>query len=158
MNKGTKIIKNFLKEINMKDVKVRDYGITQANMPLNTIYYNYEIQKKDTKVNAILKSYYKNILKHKIKVPMETYAIIHELGHLISFGKDYHAFNFIKAINNYSYNSNKLRDIQSDKKRLYKYRNLKMERLADKYAYAIYLLHENEIIQLDKKLKEAYAE
>ena len=34
-----------------------------------------------------------------------------------------------------------------------KYRNLRLEKLADKYGYAIYKTFEKEAIKLDKKLK-----
>jgi hypothetical protein len=32
-----------------------------------------------------------------------------------------------------------------------------MERLADKYAYAMYLLHEDSAIKFDKEMKKAFA-
>jgi hypothetical protein len=86
---------------------------------------------------------------------MATYGLFHELGHLISM-KDYEGKNFNKAYAQYRVGVSKIKT-KSDKKSLYQYRNLKLERLADKYAYAIYLLHEKSAIEFDKKMKKEFA-
>jgi hypothetical protein len=76
------------------------------------------------------------------------------LGHLVSL-KDYEGKNFNKAFAQYQVGIRKIKT-NSDKKLMYQYRNLKLERLADKYAYAIYLLNENSAIEFDKKMIKTF--
>jgi hypothetical protein len=70
--------------------------------------------------------------------------------------KDYEGKNFNKAFARYVVGIRKIKT-KSLKKSLYQYRNLKMERLADKYAYAIYLLNEKSAIEFDKKMRKQFA-
>jgi hypothetical protein len=108
-------------------------------------------------VNAdrIIRSYYTKKLKHDIKISMATYSLFHELGHLISM-KDYEGKNFNKAFAQYQVGVRNIKT-KSEKKSLYQYRNLKLERLADKYAYAMYLLHETSAIKFDKEMRKQFA-
>lgn len=158
MTKQTKMIKDYLKSIGYGDIKVRNSFETYANMPIQTLYFGWSNLQKDTKTNKAIKRYYKKVLKHDIKISMETYGIFHELGHLVSWNKDYNMFNFNKSYGNYAYHSHKLSYIKDDYKRLSKYRQLKMERLADKYAYAIYLLNEKSAIEFDKQMIAEFSE
>lgn len=151
MKTETKLIKQYLKSVGLSHISVRHYPITQACMPIQRIYYSY--YNTNEKENKIMTEYYKKVLKQNIKISMNTYGILHEIGHCLSFGKDYNMFNFSKAHANYVYNAKKIAR-GMNLKNLTKYRSLKMERLADKYAYALYLLHENEAIELDKQLQE----
>lgn len=151
MKKETKLIKNFLKNIGLSHISVRNYPITQACMPIQRIFYSYN--NVLPKENKIFKDYYKKVLKQNIKISMNTYGILHEIGHCLSFGKDYNIFNFGKAHANYVRHAKKINRAMN-LENITKYRSLKMERLADKYAYALYLLHEKQAIELDKQLQE----
>jgi outer membrane protein assembly factor BamD (BamD/ComL family) len=62
--------------------------------------------------------------------------------------------NFYKTINAYVNGTNRVSKIKNEKVRFYKYRNLRLEKLADKYAYLIYKNFENQIIKFDKKLQK----
>jgi hypothetical protein len=159
ISKEIKMIKNFLKEIGYDYVRVIKSKNTQAQMLNNTIEFStqwYNSKNKELKkTDKILKVYYKNKLKHDIKISMATYTIFHELGHLISL-KDYQEKNFNKAYSQYRIGINKIKN-KSEKITMYKYRNLKLEKLADKYAYAIYLFNEENAIAFDKKMRKQFA-
>jgi hypothetical protein len=159
ISKETKMIKQYLKEIGFENVRVLKGKNTQADMLNNKIQFStqwYNSKNKELKqVDKILKVYYKNKLKHDIKISMPTYTIFHELGHLISL-KDYEGKNFNQAYAQYQIGVNKIKS-KSEKIIMYKYRNLKMEKLADKYAYAIYLLNEKSAIEFDKKMRKQFS-
>jgi hypothetical protein len=150
MNKETKIIKEYLKEIGAVNIKVRcgKYE-TQVDMASNTIYFNpKDFEDKD--FNKIIKDYYKSI-GHKIKIHMGTYAILHELGHILS---KMEIKNLDKRLDAYVKGQNNLPKRANDKVRFYKYRNLYIEKLADKYAYIIYKNFEKQSIKFDKELRK----
>jgi hypothetical protein len=159
VSKEVKMIKEYLKEIGFGSVRVLKNKDTQADMLNDTIQFStqwYNSKNKELKeVDKVLKKYYKEKLKHKIKISMATYSIFHELGHLISL-KDYEGKNFNKAYASYQVGVKSI-TTKSTKKMMYQYRNLKLERLADKYAYAIYLLHEQSSIAFDKKMRQQFA-
>jgi hypothetical protein len=155
-----KIIKDYLKQIGFGKVRVIKSKNTQAQMLQNTIEFSVEWYDKKNKefalVDKIAKGYYQNKLKHDIKISMATYGVFHELGHLISL-KDYSndkSFNI--AYGQYIAGVKKIKTL-SPKKEFHQYRQLKLERLADKYAYAIYLLNEKSAIEFDKKMLKAFA-
>lgn len=151
MKKETKVIKSFLKKIGAPSIRVRSVGFnTQADLNQNIIYFNKK-DFQDYKVNRIIKSYYNSIGQKDIKVHMGTYSIFHELGHLLS---KMEIKNFDKTYNTYVKGSNKVAEIKNYKLRFYKYRKLKLEKLADKYAYIVYKNFEKEIIKFDKKLQK----
>lgn len=156
VSKETKMIKDYLKQIGFEGVRVLKNNETQCDMLNGIIYFDKNwYDKKNKKLQAhdkVFKEYYAKKLKHDIKISMATYGLFHELGHLISM-KDYEGKSFNKAFARYVVGMKKIKT-KSLKKSIYQYRNLKMERLADKYAYAIYLLHENRVRQLDKELQE----
>ena len=160
ISKQTKMIKDYLKEIGFGNVRVVKSQNTQAQMLQNTIEFSVAWYDKKNKefalVDKIAKSYYQNKLKHDIKISMATYGVFHELGHLISL-KDYSndkSFNI--AYGQYIAGVKKIKTL-SPKKEFYQYRNLKLERIADKYAYAIYLLNEKSAIEFDKKMLKTFA-
>jgi hypothetical protein len=150
MKKETKIIKEYLKKIGANKIKVRcgKYE-TQADMEQNIIYFNPK-DFEDKKFNKIIKGYYKSI-GHKIKVEMATYGILHELGHILS---KMEIKNLYKELNAYVKGQNNLPKKANDKVRFYKYRNLYIEKLADKYAYIVYKKFEKQSINLNKKLQK----
>jgi hypothetical protein len=158
VSKQVKMIKNYLVGIGFNNVRVVKSKNTQADMLNNTIQFAvewYDEKNKElVKSDKILKNYYAKKLKHDIKISMATYGLFHELGHLVSL-KDYEGKNFNKAFAQYQVGIRKIKT-NSDKKLMYQYRNLKLERLADKYAYAIYLLNENSAIEFDKKMIKTF--
>ena len=157
--KQTLMIKKYLKEIGFGDVRVGKSKDTFADMMNGKIYVDinwYDKKNKELKVySQAIKNYYDKKLNHKIKISMATYTIFHELGHLISI-KDYENKNFNKAYGQYTKGVKKIKT-NSIQKGVNQYRNLKMEKLADKYAYAIYLLNENSAIAFDKKMKKQFS-
>lgn len=158
VSKETKMIKNYLASIgfNVRVLKGKD---TQADMRNDTIMFStqwYNSKNKElVECDKILKKYYKNKLKHDIKISMATYSIFHELGHLISM-KDFEGKNFNRVYAQYRIGVNKIKS-NSQKITMYKYRNLQLEKLADKYAYAIYLLNEKSAIEFDKKMRKQFS-
>jgi hypothetical protein len=158
VSKQVKMIKNYLVGIGFNNVRVLKSKNTQADMLNNTIQFAVEwydeSNKELVKSDKILKNYYAKKLKHDIKISMATYGLFHELGHLVSL-KDYEGKNFNKAFAQYQVGIKKIKT-NSDRKLMYQYRNLKLERLADKYAYAIYLLNENSAIEFDKKMIKTF--
>jgi hypothetical protein len=159
ISKETKMIKGYLASIGFHNIRVVKNKNTEADMLNDTIRFSvawYDSKNKElTSLDRIIKGYYAKKLKHDIKISMATYGIFHELGHLISM-KDYEGKSFNRAYAQYQVGVSKIKT-KSEKKGLYQYRNLKMERLADKYAYAMYLLHEDSAIKFDKEMKKAFA-
>ena len=159
VSKETKMIKDYLKEIGFGKVRVLKSKNTQADMLNNTIQFSTQWYNRKNKelfeCDKILKSYYKNKLKQDIKISMATYSIFHELGHLISM-KDFEGKNFNRVYAQYVVGVKKIKS-NSQKITMYKYRKLKLEKLADKYAYAIYLLNENTAIKFDKEMRKQFA-
>jgi hypothetical protein len=159
MSKEIKMIKGYLATIGFGGVRVIKHKNLEADMLNNTIRFSvawYDSKNKElASADKIIKGYYAKKLKHDIKISMATYGIFHELGHLISM-KDYEGKNFNKAFAQYQLGVRNIKT-KSEKKGLYQYRNLKLERLADKYAYAMYLLHETSAIKFDKEMKKAFA-
>jgi hypothetical protein len=150
MNKETKIIKEYLKQIGASFVGVRCGKFdTQADMANNIIYFNPK-DFEDKNFNKIVKDYYKS-LGHKIKIHMGTYAILHELGHILS---KMEIKNLDKRLEAYVNGQNNLPKRVNDKVRFYKYRNLYIEKLADKYAYIVYKNFESQMIKFDKELRK----
>lgn len=158
VSKETKMIKSYLASIgfNVRVLKGKD---TQADMRNDTIMFStqwYNSKNKElVECDKILKKYYKNKLKHDIKISMATYSIFHELGHLISM-KDFEGKNFNRVYAQYRIGVAKIKS-NSQKITMYKYRNLQLEKLADKYAYAIYLLNEKSAIEFDKKMRKQFS-
>jgi hypothetical protein len=154
VSKETKMIKGYFASIGFNGIRVLKGKNTQADMLNDTIQFSVAWYDKSNKelalTDKILKDYYAKKLKHDIKISMATYGLFHELGHLISM-KDYEGKSFNKAYAQYQVGIRKIKT-KSPKKEMYAYRNLKLERLADKYAYAIYSLHEQSAIEFDKKM------
>jgi hypothetical protein len=151
MKQETKVIKTFLKKIGASKIKVRSVNIdTQADMNNNIIFFNKK-DFEDKKMNKIIKGYYNSIGHKDIKVHMGTYAILHELGHILS---KMEIKNFDKTFSAYVNGTNKVSKIKNEKVKFYKYRNLRMEKLADKYAYLVYKMFEKQTIKFDKKLQK----
>jgi len=148
MKKHTLILKKFLRKVGLTAIRVRNAQDSESDMYNGVIYYN--LKSVDIYEN-ILKTIYKE-KNHDIKISMDTYAFFHELGHILSTEEiedlDNEMLKYeievIKLTNNSKLSLEKV---------MVKYRKLKLEQLADKYAYDFYKKHENVAIKLDKKLK-----
>ena len=84
-----------------------------------------------------------------IKISLATFGFFHELVHIIS---KVELTNLNRSYTSYINQTLKLPN-DSIENRMVKYKNLRLEKLADKYGYAIYKTFEKEAIKLDKKLK-----
>jgi hypothetical protein len=150
MKKQTKLFKEFLKKIGMEKIRVRNGIETECDMFQNIIFFSMDWYKsKDLKEyeNVFAKIYKEK--NYDIKISLATFGFFHELGHIISK---------VELPNlNRSYISyiNQVQKLPNDtiENRMRKYKNLRLEKLADKYAYAIYKTFERQAIELDKKLK-----
>jgi DNA-directed RNA polymerase alpha subunit len=148
MKKHTLILKKFLRKVGLSAIRVRNAYDSESDMYNGIIYYN--LKSVDIYEN-ILKTIYKQ-KNHDIKISMDTYAFFHELGHILSTEE-------IDDLDNemlkYEIEVMKLKNDSklSLEKIMLKYRKLKLEQLADKYAYDFYKKYENVAIKLDKKLQ-----
>lgn len=150
MKKHTKLFKEFLKKIGMEKIKVRNGKETECDMFQNIIWFSMDWYKSKE-----LKEYenvFAKIYKEKnfdIKISLATFGFFHELGHIIS---KVELPDLNRSYTSYINQTLKLPN-DSIKNRMVKYKNLRLEKLADKYGYAIYKTFEKEAIKLDKKLK-----
>lgn len=149
MKQSTKLLKEFLAKIKVRGVRVRNsLASSNADMYENIIYYNAKGEGKE--FDEIVRNIYKN-KKHNIKISLTTYAFFHELGHLLS---KVEIQNLDKAMDKYVSMVNLINATMKDKKlSMETYRNLRLEKLADKHAYRVYKRYENLAIKLDKKLQ-----
>ena len=149
MKKSTKLLKEFLEKIKVRGVRVRNsLESSSANMYDNIIYYN--AKGESDEMDKIVGDIYKS-KKHNIKISLTTYAFFHELGHLLS---KVEIQNLDKAMNKYVDMVNIINaNIKDEKLSMETYRNLRLEKLADKHAYRVYKQYENLAIKLDRKLK-----
>jgi hypothetical protein len=150
MKKQTKLFKDFLRKIGMEKIRVRNGKETECDMFQNIIWFSMDWYK--SKELKRYENVFAKIYKEKnfdIKISLATFGFFHELGHIISK---------VELPNlNYSYTAyinqvQKLPNNSSIENRMVKYKNLRLEKLADKYGYAIYKAFETQAIQLDKKL------
>ena len=150
MKKHTKLFKEFLKKIGMEKIKVHNGKETECDMFQNIIWFSMDWYKSKE-----LKEYenvFAKIYKEKnfdIKISLATFGFFHELGHIIS------KVELPDLNRSYASYINQTLKLPNDsiKNRMVKYRNLRLEKLADKYGYAIYKTFEKQAIELDKKLK-----
>jgi hypothetical protein len=149
MKKHTLILKKFLRKVGLTAIRVRNAYDSESDMYNGIIYYN--LNATGNLYENILKTIYKE-KNHDIKISMDTYAFFHELGHILStkeIGELDDEMNAYEIEVEKLKNDNKL----SLEKVMVKYRNLKLEKLADKYAYEFYKQYENLAIKLDKQLE-----
>jgi DNA-directed RNA polymerase alpha subunit len=149
MKKHTLILKKFLRKVGLSAIRVRNAYDSESDMYNGIIYYN--LNSTADIYENILNTIYKQ-KNHDIKISMNTYAFFHELGHILSTEE-------IEDLDNemlkYEIEVMKLKNDSklSLEKVMVKYRKLKLEQLADKYAYDFYKKYENVAIKLDKKLQ-----
>jgi hypothetical protein len=147
MKQHTKILKKFLANIGLAGVRVRNNNVSESDIANSIIYYN---PQGEQDLDSIMKKIYAK-KKHDIKVSMTTYAFFHELGHVLSKQE---LDDIDKEMKAYAQHIHILALLYTDEEELMiKYRELKLEQLADKYAYEVYKKYENLAIKLDKKLQ-----
>lgn len=146
MKKQTKELKKFLARVGLASVRVRNKYTAEADMFENIIYYSVAYVDK---IKDLLKEAYKR-KHHKIDVSMRTYGFLHELGHLLS---KVEIKNLEKEMDAYNFDTFMLemKDLEQ-LDLMMEYKKLKLEKLADKYAYRFYKQYEPLIKKLDKKL------
>lgn len=152
MKKHTKIFKEFLKKIGFKHIRVRNAFTTEADMNNGVIYYSMKENFENTKENLYFDKIVRKIYAEKnydIKISIGTFAFFHELGHIISRNE---LKNFDKSFNAYINGQKRLP--KNKEQRIRKYRELRLEKLADKYGYVMYKLYEKQALRLDKKIQK----
>jgi hypothetical protein len=149
MKQSTKLLKEFLEKIKVRGVRVRNsLESSSADMYDNIIFYN--AKGENAEMDKIVSDIYKS-KKHNIKISPTTYAFFHELGHLLS---KIEIQNLDKEMSKYSAMVELINaTIKDEKKSMEAYRNLRLEKLADKHAYRVYKRNEKLAIKLDKKLQ-----
>jgi hypothetical protein len=154
MKKHTKLFKDFLKDIGITKVRVRNGKNTECDMGNNIIYFDkswFKTQGELKEIENALKDIYKE-KNFDIKISLATFGFFHELGHIASKVElknlDRSLVSYAKQVEKITKNNN-----SSSENLMREYRKLKLEKLADRYGYAIYKAFENKAIKLDKALK-----
>lgn len=151
MKKHTKLLKDFLKDIGLNNIKVRNGKNTECDIENEIIYFDknwYNPKGELKKIENELKEIYKQ-KKFDIKISLATFGFFHELGHIAS---KVELKNVSNALTSYALEVDKLTKGNSENL-MRDYRKLKLEKLADKYGYRIYKAFEKKAIKLDKALK-----
>jgi hypothetical protein len=157
IRKETKIIKKFIQDLGFgKFFKVRNFSRMESDMGNKIVFYdkfwfsnyNWEIQK----YNKEIRKYYKE-LGIKIGVHIGTFAILHEIGHLID---SYSYKDFDAKYIHYQKQVAKVYKIKDTYLREVAYKNITMEKRADINALKILYAFPKLVKQLDKDLKSAY--
>ena len=150
MKQHTKLLKEFLRKIGMEKIRVRNNKEMECDMYGNIIYFSMDWFKDKALtpyINAIDKVYKEK--NYDIKISLATFGFFHELGHIIS---KVEIPNLHYSLIAYTNQIQKLPKYDIEK-RMLKYKKLRLENLADKYAYAIYKTFEKQAIKLDKQLQ-----
>jgi hypothetical protein len=154
MKEYTKVVKNMLRDLGYNKVKVKQDNIMAADIENATIYLDKTyLEKNNPEIKSmarIIKKLYKSY-GWKIGVSMTTFAVLHELGHVLS--KDNYA-DLDKEMESYGHKqfillAKKLNSYLEMKE----YRNLRLERDADRIAYKIYKKNKKIIKQYDKAIE-----
>jgi hypothetical protein len=154
MKQYTKVVKSMLRELGYNKVKVRQDSVMAADIENATIYLDKSwLEKNNPELKStarIIKKLYKSY-GWKIGVSMTTFAVLHELGHVLS--KDNYE-NLDKELESYNHKqfiliTKRLNSYLEMKE----YRNLRLERDADRIAYKIYKKNKNIIKQYDKAIE-----
>lgn len=151
MKQETKLVKDFLHGLGYTGIKVNAHKDMASDMLKGVVYVNKkQLYHMDEDFKHIKKLYAKK--GWHIKVSVNTFTILHELGHVLSAKT---LKNVEKELMAYQQQVNILSMANLPRSlEVERYRKLKLERMADNFAYVIYLLHEKEVIAFDKKLKK----
>lgn len=163
MKPETRQIKNFLTAIGMKnEIYVRaSTRNTRAICEIDTIYFNKqdyspELKTETDKIFKILAE--KNL---NFDIHFATFSILHEIGHILAAKKydDYDKANQIYADQYIAINIQHIADCEtiSEEKALDKlekaYREINMEKDADREAYELYKKFYKEVHELENEMK-----
>lgn len=155
MKPETKLIKDLLKKMNAKQVKVRvkDGVRVCANADDSIIYINPEMYvNRDVENLDMIWNYYMSE-NFKIEVDVATFVILHEIGHILTLS---HLSPL--ELNQYLWDYNRkcyeLQQLATEKQRVKAYRNIAVEKMADTKAYELYNTYTKEIKEFDKKMVE----
>lgn len=161
MKKETKLVRDFLRSLGYK-VFVRSSNIMQCDMLSDTIfldiewfnYYNERIEQDKKTLENVYKT-----KGWKIDISQGTFAILHELGHILT---SYDYKNLSLRFKNYQKKVEAItKENMTREQGLIAYRNLTLENDADKMAYEVYKQHKEKIDEFDKQLiqllNETYA-
>jgi transposase len=144
-----KLIKEFINQID-NTIKIKKgkefYALLETN-EINVVYKEFIKPKKEDK-------YHIQVLQEKgynLDIGINVFYLLHELGHI----KTYKAYgkNKQKVLQDYYNKINELKE-KSFVKRLRLYKNIKMERDADLFAYLFYKNFYKMVKDFDNKLKE----
>jgi len=148
MKQETKVIKDFLKRIGLKHIKVRSAQLTECDTTNDIIYFS--MAWYDEKSYKEHKKIYADIYKskgYKINVSMATFTLFHEIGHILSKLE-------LKTTNNdYLKAVSKLPRDKGLKTMLMAYREILDEKLADEWGYLLYKKCEKRAEVLDRELQ-----
>ena len=156
MKTQTKIIKDFIKELGFgKFFKVRNFYRMESDMENKIVYYDtFWFNKYNGEIvryNKNIRKYYKQ-LKIKIPIHIGTFAILHEIGHLID---SYSYQNFDKKYDAYQRQVKKVYEIENLYLREVAYKNITMEKRADINAIKILYAFPKLVRKLDRQLRES---
>jgi hypothetical protein len=155
MKQQTKIIKHYLKKMGFDFIKVRSHNRDmEADIPNGIIYLdNKWLDMKNDDESEFLQYSYKlyKSLGYKIKISMRTFAIFHELGHILS---KVQYKNYGVAHYHYTLQVDKilLKKLPNEARFMEYRKSVKLEKLADQYGYIAYLAKENLAIELDNEI------
>jgi Zn-dependent peptidase ImmA (M78 family) len=144
-----KLVKDFIKQID-SEIKIKKGKEFYAQLETNEIFivYNEMIKpNKDDKYHIQVLSE----LGYNIDIGTNTFYLLHELGHLKTY-KQY-GKNKQKILSDYINQSHSIRE-KDFLKSLRLYKNIKMEKDADLFAYKYYKNNYNFVKDFDRKLKE----
>jgi hypothetical protein len=156
MKRETKIIKDFIKELGFGNYfKVRNFYRMESDMEQKVVYYDaFWFSKHNSEIvryNKNIRKYYRQ-LKIRIPIHIGTFAILHEIGHLID---SYSYKDFDKTYNRYSKQVAKVYTIKDDYLREIAYKNITMEKRADINAIKILYAYPKLVRKLDRQLRKS---
>jgi hypothetical protein len=149
MRKIERMIRNFVREIDPNVRVVFHDGDMESDGTKQTIYVNVDefLYTYDDEQNH-LQVMKENGLLIDILVP--TYIILHEIGHVVNDRK----YKYLNAmLMQYHYKVNELVKRYDGIELLRKYKQLKLEKDADEFAYKYYLHNYNFIKKFDDEIR-----
>lgn len=150
MKLETRLTKNLLDEIGLSGIHVNAHDEMMSDMYSNKIYIDKSYFTSQKPESDIFKRIYEN-QGWEIKCSMGMFAILHEIGHVLSVKMLDDLQGELKAYTKQVINLQGLNLEREAQITIYK--ELPLERLADKIAMVLYLLNEPVILKYDKMFK-----